>query len=130
MFLSPQHSFGLGAREFLYDFEPLGEILTVSYPWSAHQARDYKYNQQTNRSQKSLGAQASLPARFPRNSQARMRALPGLQKRAVTLGKQGSGVSTPAAEAGAGFPHFATLIRLCDCGAGNPLATARGTDPA
>src|SRR5215510_9725588 len=68
-FLPPQLSFGLGAGEFSYNFEPLGEILTVSYPRSALQARDYKHNQQTNR----------------------------FQKRAVTLGKQGSGVSAPAA---------------------------------
>jgi hypothetical protein len=101
-FLPAQLSFGLGAREFSYNFELLGEILTVSYPLSAHQARDYKHNQQTNR----------------------------FQKRAVTLGKQGSGVSALAAQAAAGFPYSATQTRLCDCGAGNPLATARGTDPA
>jgi hypothetical protein len=91
-FLPPQLSFGLGARKFSYNFELLGEILTVSYPRSAHQALDYKHNQQTNRS----------------------------RKRAVTLGKQGSGVSAPATQAAAGFPYSATQTRLRDCGAENP----------
>src|SRR5215813_8643268 len=130
IFLPTQLSFGLGAGEFSYNYEPLGEILTVSYPRSALQARDYKHNQQTNRSQKSLGAQASLPARFPINSQARMPALPGFQKRAVTLGKKGSGVSAPAARRP---PRDSHILRprpaLAIVGPGNPLATARGTDP-
>ncbi|HEU0176509.1 MAG TPA: hypothetical protein VFV58_19760 [Blastocatellia bacterium] len=69
IFGAPQLSFGLSASEFSYNSEPLGEILTVSYPRSIHQAPDYKHNQQTHRS----------------------------QKRAVTLGKQGSGVSASAA---------------------------------
>jgi hypothetical protein len=91
-FLPPQLSFGLGAMEFSYNLELLGEILTVSYPRSAHQALDYKNNQQTNCS----------------------------RNRAVTLGKQGSGVSAPATQAAAGFPYSATQTRLCDCEAENP----------
>jgi hypothetical protein len=84
---SPQLSFGHSASQISYNSYLLGEILTVSYPWSVHQARDYKHNQQTNRS----------------------------QKRAVPLGKQGSGVLALVAEAVAGLPHSATLTRSHDC---------------
>jgi hypothetical protein len=78
IFGAPQLSFGLIAGEFSYNPEPLGEIHTVSYHLSVHQAQGYKNNQQTDRS----------------------------QKRAVMHGKQGLGFGS-GCRSRCGFPHSA-----------------------